>query len=194
MSRHWLGLLLFGVWIGAGGVARAAMTVTPNPLDLGSVAVGQSKSDTTTLSDNNQVTVTLVATGADCPQFSISPTSVTVGQRQPQDDKDITVMFTPTSAGDKTCSVAAKQAGSTLLTFMLKGKGIPAIAVVAPTTQPLQFNHQDVNTTSVPQPVTIRNDGDALLTITSDSKQAAALTNCFIARPPKMMGMLVARK
>ena len=42
-------------------------------------------------------------------------------------------------------------------------------------------------------PVGSASAASALLTITSDSRQAAALTNCFIARPPKMMGMPVAR-
>ena len=168
MSKRLLGLLLLGIWIGGVGVAHAAVTADPNPLDLGSVVVGQSKSGTTTLSSNTPGgdTVTLVPSGTACPQFSISPTSTTVGPRQPQDDQPITVTFTPASIGDKTCSVAVMEGSSTLKTLTLKGKGIPQVALVAPTNATLQFN-QDINTTSATQPVTIRNDGDTPLTITS---------------------------
>src|ERR1044071_1029474 len=111
MSRYWLWLLLLGVWFGGSGAARAAFTESPNPLDFGSVTVGQSSMlpETLVATGGTDVTVTIVLHGgADCSQFQIVSPTMPVRVRAGMDGT-VQVTFAPTTTGDKTCEVDINQ-------------------------------------------------------------------------------------
>ena len=162
MSKRSLGLLLLAAWIGGGGVAHAAVTETPDPINVGPVVVGTSASANGMLSDSATRTVTLaLATGGDCSQFQITSTNpLTIGTTP----STVTVQFTPTSNGVKNCTVTVT-GGSSAKTFGVRGTGtVPQISVdpVA-----LAFANIDVGKTSATQSVTATNTGTGSLTITS---------------------------
>ena len=171
MSRYWLGLLLFAVWIGGDRVANATLTA-PAQVDIGNVVVGQSNTADATLSADvttGNVSVTL-ASGGDCGLFVITaPTfPITVGPGA-ANNKSVTFKFSPNATGDRGCLATVKQASTTLATFLVKGHGTaPQITVLAPSpVLQLQFNHVDFGQTSNPLQVVIHNDGDAPLTATA---------------------------
>src|SRR5262245_45482277 len=98
MSKCWLGALLLGIWIGRGGIAHAAVNVSPDPLTFVDTPVGTNHDKVATLSATGatDVMVTVVLRGsADCAQFQIlSPTgSVHVDNNT---SADITMKFAPT--------------------------------------------------------------------------------------------------
>ncbi|HEU4728036.1 MAG TPA: hypothetical protein VFT22_09115, partial [Kofleriaceae bacterium] len=76
MSKRWLLLLLLCAWIGTSGVARA-VTVDPEPIDVGQIVVSSSGMATGMLGDSQTRDVTLaLATAPGCDQFQIAPTSL----------------------------------------------------------------------------------------------------------------------
>jgi uncharacterized protein (TIGR03382 family) len=174
MSKRWLGLLLLVMtWIGGEAAARAAgpvITVTPDPLVAGTnTAAGSTSTGSSTITTDTPVVVTLkLATGADCSQFAItSSTSLTLDQAD-SPAQVITVSFTPTTAGTKSCTVNVLQNTTILKTF-----GVTATATGTPQigTSPatLDFAHEDVKVPSTAQTVTVQNLGTDTLTITGTS-------------------------
>src|SRR4051812_24687451 len=116
MSKRWHVPLLLGVWFGASGAAHATVTETPDPVNVGGVVVGESGVGTAMLSDTTASTVTFVpGSEPTCDQFQLSPTSLMINGTP----KPVTVTFTPTSAGVKTCTITVT-GGSTAKTFRVQ--------------------------------------------------------------------------
>jgi outer membrane protein OmpA-like peptidoglycan-associated protein len=145
------------------GWARAAVSVAPDPIDAGDVVVG--KTGTTPaqiLSDASDVVDHLDAPGADCPRFVVTaalPATVTVAT-----PLDISVDFTPTARGAKSCVVTLRDAlNASLGTFTLAGNGIAPV-ISAPGT--VAFGNVEVGQSGA-QTLTVTNGGDADLTITN---------------------------
>jgi hypothetical protein len=166
MSKRWCGLLLFVVWVGSGGVAHAAFLENPNPLDVGPVTLGSSKTADGILSNDTSFVVTLqLATGGDCSQFSITSATTFTISTVPT---TVTVMFTPASPGMKMCTITVKRQsnGTTVGTFGVSGTGTQ-LQLDPPPPGPLDFMRVDVLTTGATQTVTATNTGTVPLTITS---------------------------
>jgi hypothetical protein len=186
MSKRWLALLLFGVWIGGGGVAHAMLSESPGTLAFGNVVLLQAPTKNATLSANGgtdvMVTVALEASG-DCSQFLIvSPTmAVPVNSSTSQ---TIVVQFKPTSAGAKTCTIDYDD-GTTVRTFTATGTGLtPTTIAVSPNPPtPLAFGNVDLPTTSAAQSLTATNTGDAALTIASGTFTTGASDYTIVTAP-----------
>ncbi|TMQ17741.1 MAG: choice-of-anchor D domain-containing protein, partial [Deltaproteobacteria bacterium] len=181
MSRYWFGLLLLGMWFGHSEVARAAAMViaSPDPLDFGDTAVMSPKAVMAPdLSTNQTVTVTIAldTTVPDCNQFAITdpPTPTTPVNLNSSTPRTISVTFTPTSNGMKTCNGIVKQGSNTIGTFTLKGNGVSPQIMVTPAGKSLAFGAIDVNQPSTAQPVTVLNNGNAPLLISSVSFTAGS--------------------
>jgi len=168
MSSYRLGLLLLVVWIGGSGVAHAALTANPTSIPLGTVTVGQSTTGTTTLTaTGGNVTINtfdLSATG--CSEFQVTtatPLTINTGGT----GKTVTVKLTPTSAGSKSCTIAAKDSGGvTQVSFDATGTATAAVLSLSPSPLPA-FPNTEVGSTSPPQTLTATNTGDAALVISS---------------------------
>jgi outer membrane protein OmpA-like peptidoglycan-associated protein len=167
MSKRWLGLLFFMVWIGGSGVAHAAVIANPDPVAIGTVQVGQSQTATTTLSANPQVDIeTFDLSAASCSEFQVTPPSplpLTVGTGGGSGGaKTVTVQFTPTLAGAKTCTIVAKDSGGTTLgTFTATGTAIAPTISVTPASA--DFGNVRVDTaavTTATQVFMLSNTGD----------------------------------
>ncbi len=181
MSKRWLWLLLFGIWIGRGSVAHGAAMVTanPDPLDFGDTVVMSPKPLVSPeLSTNQNVTVTIALdiTVSECNQFAITdpPTPTTPVNLNSGTPRNISVTFTPTSNGMKTCNGIVKQGSNTVGTFTLKGNGVSPQIMVTPAGKSLAFGAIDVNQPSTAQPVTVLNNGNAPLLISSVSFTAGS--------------------
>jgi len=171
MSKRWLGLLLLvAVWIGGSGVAHAALTANPTSIPLSTVTVGQFTSGTTTLTaTGGNVTIqTFDLSAAGCGEFQVTtatPLTVNTGGT----GKTVAVKLTPTFAGLKSCTIAAKDNGGvTLITFDATGTAIDAVLNLT-SSRPLPpvFPNTEVGSTSPSQTLTATNTGDAPLVISS---------------------------
>ncbi|HET7505990.1 MAG TPA: choice-of-anchor D domain-containing protein [Kofleriaceae bacterium] len=119
MSKRWLVLLLLSVWLGTSGVAFA-VTVDPEPIDVGQVVVDTSGTATGLLGDSQPRDVTLsLAADPACDPFQISPLSLTIGPTP----APVTVTFHPTTTGAQSCTVTVT-GGTGARTFTLTGSGV----------------------------------------------------------------------
>jgi hypothetical protein len=173
MSKRWLWLLLLVVWIGRGGVARAAFNATPDPLDVGSTNVGAPKTATGSLTNNAPLLVTLLlGSGGDCSQFAItSTTPLTIDNGS---SNNVTVRLTPTSTGAKTCTVTVKKQSDGSVVGMFDVAGTATQPQISVTAGPLDFMHVEVGKPSPTQTITATNMGDGPLMITAVTFSANA--------------------
>ena len=180
MPKRWLGLLFLGAWLGAARMAHAELTVDPGTLDFTNVVVGQTPAPTlnatlhATTGTNVTVTVAVASQSGGCSQFQVVTPTGAVNVK-PGTDQTVTIRFAPTSRGDKTCTINVVDTDNPdlpALTFTAKGKGIAPIANIAP--QSVAFGEADVGQMSASMPVTVANNGDAPLTITSATLIAGA--------------------
>jgi outer membrane protein OmpA-like peptidoglycan-associated protein len=167
MSKRSLGLFIFAITIGSSGVAHAALTINPNPFPVGTVSVSGSVTNSATLSASPTVTIDhFDSTGPNCSEFVITTQlPLTVGSGGGA--RQLTVRFTPTAVGNRSCTFTAdEEDNDDLLTFTVTGTGLgtPAISL---TPMPFPaFPDTDVGATSIGQTLTARNTGTADLVIT----------------------------
>ena|GEM_PF-5784673 len=169
-SNRWLVLWVLVVSIAGQGVAHA--TVTAAPIDIGPVAIGSSGSAGGALSDTQTSNVTLVRPGTgDCPQFTItSPTSLTISSTP----ITVTVQLTPTSTGNKTCSIAVT-GGSSAANIVVTGSGTGA-PLISVDPAGLVFGANEVGHASASQRVTATNTGTLPLSIAGASVTVGAVS------------------
>lgn len=158
--------------------------VTPRSIDFGSIGVGF-KSGTQIVTITNQslfVTITNFAGGGVLPPFSA--TQNCAGGVPPGESCQFFYSFSPTATGVfSTASNFSSSAGS----FSIKLHGTGAGADLHVTPLWLDFGPVPLNTTSVPQTVTIRNTG--LTTLTNFAGGGvfppfSATQNCASGVPP----------
>ena len=182
MSRYWLGLLAFVIWIGGSGVARATVTADPTTLDFGTIAVNTTKNAGAILSADVEVDgVSVVLVG--CTDFVVrAPTgTVDIGPPDGAGNQVVVIRFQPLTGGDKACTVNINQGSTTLATIPVSGHaGGSDIQVTPAGGQTLDFGHVDVGDTAVAMQVTAKNVGTAPVTILSasvDNSDDFALTS-----------------
>jgi hypothetical protein len=169
MSMRWFGLWVIATWLGSGAVAHAQVfTVTQDPIEVGDVAVGQTRSVTGVLAANAAATVRVQVQATGCAEFVVTPTTAfTVAP--PNNTETITVRFTPLTAGAKTCVIDLRDdaTSAVLDTFSVTGTGTGAPQITLTPDEPLAFGDVDVPQRSTAQTLQLRNSGNAPLLITS---------------------------
>lgn len=153
----------------------------PNSVSFGQVAVGTTFGPTPVTLTNSgtaALAVTSVAiTGADAGDFA--ETNNCGSSVAPNATCQINVSFTPTASGDLTANLSVvDNATKAPLVIALTGTGFGPTATLSPDS--LTFPGQFVGTTGLPQNITLTNNGDAALTITSikTSAQFQAANGC----------------
>ena len=143
----------------------ASLTVTPSTVNFAATAVGS----------NNNANLKLTNSGASQVSFSIvnpsAPFSVSSNGCGSSVAANfscfITVQFSPTAGGPASSSVSFNDGIDAALTVSLQGSGgIPHTVLSASS---LTFDNTALNTTSLPQTVTLQNTGTGALTISSVS-------------------------
>ena len=155
------------------------ISVAPQSLDFGTVASGQTKDLKFTVSNSGPGALTVNSASSNNPRFSTAavtfPVTIAPGAQQ-----DITLRFAPTAAGalSATLTVASDDPTHVTVTVALTGTGAggPAQAPsidISPAT--LDFGSVAVNQTK-DLSVTVRNSGNAALSVTSIAFDNAAYT------------------
>ena len=184
-ARHYI---QWGYKEGRATTGQAVLQVSPSSVSFGSVTQGTSSPVRTVIVANTGnlplVVSQISLSGTDRDQFSQTNncSSVAAGS-----SCTISVTFTPTSAGSKSGSISiSHNASGSPSTISLSGTGsgssTPAPTIVVSPAS-LSFS-QTVNTTSAAQTVTVRNSGNATLTVSGvsltgvDAGQFSQTNNC----------------
>ncbi len=147
-----------------------AITLTPNPLNFGSQAVGQATA-ASGMTISNTGTGDLIITainvsGTNATDFTLTPVTLPL-TIHPSTSATISLTFTPSAGGGRVASVDVTDniAGGSTQSAGLQGSGlIPGISA-AP--NPLNFGNQLVLNSSAPTSISITNTGAAPLVISS---------------------------
>lgn len=158
------------LWVGR---ADAAITMSPNPINVGNVAVGASGSATGTLDSSSNATVDLAigACSGGLGTFTVSPNANI--NLNGGNTATITAEFTPDDSGTRTCTVHVYSAGTTneLGTFSIRGTGQqpPMLTVADPSNFGLlRYNNAaPLALRQSSRTVRVTNDGDGALGITN---------------------------
>jgi len=152
------------------------LTITPTSIDFGSQTVNTTSAEqTVTLGNSGDGALAVTALDAANAPFARTATGtcsatlpITIAAG---DSCTLTYTFAPsvTGAANQSLAVTANAPGSG--TIALSGAGVQGHLTITPTA--INFGGQIVNTTSAAQTVTLGNDGDAALNVTSLTAAAA---------------------
>jgi hypothetical protein len=165
------GLCIALLVIGWSPDARAAISMSPNPLDVGNVMLGGTAMASGTLTSTESVRVNLrvtnICSGTGTGTFELDKTS-NINLNAPQ---TITVTYMPSMSGVRQCAVAVTREGSTDLVgaFYVRGTGLaPQTMAISGNTSFGAVRWNDaapIHTRS--RTFTVSNGGDVTLTITN---------------------------
>ncbi|MGH9453394.1 MAG: choice-of-anchor D domain-containing protein, partial [Terriglobia bacterium] len=162
-------------------LSAAAANMAPSPVSLGQVPVGQSSPpQTVTLTDLGTVSMSnfSLSTTGDFSQTNTCTSTLAISAQC-----QIVVTFTPTAPGPRTGTVVvADNALPNPQILGLMGTGEAPGAGLSPAS--LNFNVQEVGTTSAPQTVKLTNTGTQPLTVSSITPSANyGETNTCVGAP-----------
>lgn len=150
------------------GIA-GVLTATPNPLPFGNVNVGVTSTKTITLTNTgtNSLTINTIGT-LDAPYDVASDTCIASPTLAVGASCTVTVEFTPIAHGAANATLTVTPVTGSALNIPITGTGMQAALAVNKTS--VAFGNQIENTTSSPaQTVTISNNGNLPLNLTSVS-------------------------
>ena len=159
------------------------LSASANSLNLGSLLVGASGSQSIVLTNtgNSSVSISQVAvtgTGFTAGGFAV-PLTLAAGQ-----NATLTVAFSPVAAGNVTGSVSViSNATNSPTTIALTGSGIAPTRILSPSVSSLSFGNILVGKTSGPQTVSITNSGNSSVTISQFTVPGAAFTASGLTVP-----------
>ncbi len=158
-----------------------AASASPGNVSFGQTAVGTTSAPTPiTLTNTGTAALALTSigiTGTDSGDFA--ETNNCGSSLAPNATCQINVTFAPTARGNRTANVSVvNNATKAPLAIPLTGTGLGPTATLSPDS--LKFPGQFVGTAGLPQNITLTNNGDAALTITSiqASAQFQATNGC----------------
>lgn len=149
------------------GIA-GVLTATPSTLAFGNVNVGSTGSEVITLSNTGSDSLTINTIGTLAAPYSVASTTCTLPQTLAVGAScTVTVEFSPTAHGAANATLTVTLAIGAALNISITGTGMQAALAVNKMTVP--FGNQIINTTSGVQTVTISNNGNLPLNLTSVS-------------------------
>jgi uncharacterized repeat protein (TIGR01451 family) len=149
------------------GIA-GVLTATPSTLAFGNVNVGSTGSEVITLSNTGSDSLTINTIGTLAAPYSVASTTCTLPQTLAVGAScTVTVEFSPTTHGAANATLTVTPAIGAALNISITGTGMQAALAVNNMTVP--FGNQIINTTSGVQTVTISNNGNLPLNLTSVS-------------------------
>jgi hypothetical protein len=158
--------------------ATGTLTINPESVAFGNVAVGTSSSQSTTLTNTGTASVTVTQAGVTGTGFSITglttPLTLTAGE-----STKFTVAFAPTTAGNASGSISIKTATSDP-TIALSGAGTQVALSASPSS--INFGSMLVGSSSS-VPFTLTNSGTASVTVSAASASGAGFSINGIAVP-----------
>jgi len=148
----------------AGGGVQPQISVVPGSVSFGTVTVGQTNSQTITLSNPGTANLTVTQSAGPGTGFGLTglalPLTLAAGK-----STAFTVSFTPTSGTNSSSSLTLiSNAPNSPTTIPLSGTGLAPVLQLTPSTTSLSFGSQALNA-SATQSVTLTNTGNAAVSI-----------------------------
>lgn len=146
---------------------QAIMALSPSSLNFNNITVGQTASQTVTITNNGNTNLTFTSatiSGTGFTMSGLSPLPTIPGGQS----ATFSVQFTPTSTTGATGSVSFQDnAAGSPQTLTLTGSAVAAGSTLTPNPGSVNFGNVAVGTTSTPQTITLTNSGTATITINS---------------------------
>ena len=161
------------------GIGAAQASLSPTSLSFGSVTLGNTASQTVTLTNNggSALNISAISSNGDFTNHNNCPSSLAAGG-----SCSLTVTFTPTVLGSRTGTLSiSDDASSSPQQVALSGTGVNTpVPGASLSSGSVVFGSLVVNTTSAAQAVTLTNTGNAALTISgiTSSGDFAQTNNC----------------
>jgi len=159
----------------SGTGVQAQLVANPSIVSFGNVITGNSNSQTITLSNGGNASVTITQANVSGAGFSTTglslPKTIAAGG-----NTTFNVVFAPTSAGSVTGSVSlVSNAPNSPLAINLSGTGTAATALLTATPSSLAFGNVNVNSNSS-LTTTLKNTGNSNVTISSVTPSGAGFS------------------
>ena len=165
---------------GAGVSSQPQLTVNPSSVGFGNAAVGSSSSQTISLTNPGNASVTITQLNATGPGFGVSgaslPLTITAGS-----SSSISATFAPTATGSKTGAISiVSNAPGSPAAISLSGTGVQGQLGASPSV--LTFGSVATGS-SGSQTVTLTNGGSASVTISQATASGAGFSISGLATP-----------
>jgi hypothetical protein len=148
----------------AGVGVQPQISVVPSSVSFGTVTVGQTNSQTITLSNPGTANLTVTQSAGPATGFGLTGLALPL-TLAPGKSTAFTVSFTPTSGTNSSSSLTlVSNAPNSPTTIPLSGTGLAPVLQLTPSTTSLSFGSQAINA-SATQSVTLTNTGNAAVSI-----------------------------
>jgi len=148
----------------AGVGVQPQISVVPGSVSFGTVTVGQTNSQTITLSNPGTANLTVTQSAGPGTGFGLTGLAFPL-TLAPGKSTTFTVSFTPTSGTNSSSSLTlVSNAPNSPTTIPLSGTGLAPVLQLTPSTTSLSFGSQALNA-SATQSVTLTNTGNAAVSI-----------------------------
>ena len=148
----------------AGVGVQPQISVVPGSVSFGTVTVGQTNSQTITLSNPGTANLTVTQSAGPGTGFGLTGLALPL-TLAPGKSTAFTVSFTPTSGTNSSSSLTlVSNAPNSPTTIPLSGTGLAPVLQLTPSTTSLSFGSQALNA-SATQSVTLTNTGNAAVSI-----------------------------
>jgi Abnormal spindle-like microcephaly-assoc'd, ASPM-SPD-2-Hydin/Protein of unknown function (DUF1573) len=166
----------------SGTGVQAGLSVTPSSFAYGSVVDGQTKSQTFTLTNTGNSSLTISQLGISGSGYSVSglttPASLAAGA-----STTFSAVFAPTTAGGLSGTVTvSSNAPNSPATVALSGTGVASTVTLSANPTGLSFGNVTAGTSST-KTVTLTNSGNSSLTISQVTVSAKDVTESGMALP-----------
>ena len=158
------------------------LTLNPTSINFGSVIVGNTVSQSVTMTNTGTASLTISSSSVTGAGFSVTgltlPLTLTVGQ-----SSTFTARFAPGSAGAVSGSVSlTSDASNSPASVALSGTGVAQVLTLSASPTSLNFGSVSVGSSST-QSVTVTNSGNSNVTISSSSVTGAGFTISGLTLP-----------
>lgn len=159
------------------------LSASPSALNLGSVMMGSSVSQTASLTNTGTGSVTISSVGVTGAGFSATgmavPLTLAAGQ-----STSVTVGYSPAGTGSASGSVSVmSNAANSPTTIALTGSGTAQTRLLTPSASSLSFGSVMVGKTSSTQTISVTNSGNSSVSISSLAIIGAGFTGSGMAIP-----------
>ena len=179
------------VSLSGNGIATPVGTLTTNPtsINFGSIIVGNTSSQSVTLTNTGTANLTITAANVTGAGFSITPPLTLPLTLIPGQTGSFTARFAPASAGAVAGSVSlVSNASNTPTSVTLSGTGVAQILTVSLSPSTINFGDVTVGNTSN-QTVTMTNTGNFNVNVTAAAATGAGFSVVgFVAQTPLAPG------
>jgi hypothetical protein len=167
---------------GGGVGAQPVLSVVPTAASFGSVAVGQTNTQTVTVSNTGSATLSVAQTAGPGAGFRVTgltlPLTLAPGKSAP-----FTLSFTPTSSGSLTSSFAlVSNASNSPTRIALSGSGVARILQLSASATALNLGLATLTTSSI-RGVTLTNTGNSNVTVSKISATGTGFSVSGLALP-----------